>query len=146
MPTDWHGQSICMFFHDYVIKSGDDKVGFGFLHGLPDLLSKEDGNSAVQEAVSAVSLMSLAHRSNMDCLVPQARQRYGKALSLLAGDLRQRENLKEDRVLATILCMGYYEVILTLDSACIDSSRLILSIGSQRRKAPVSPRTMVLPY
>ena len=100
-----------MFFHDYVIKSSDDKVGFGFLHGLPDLLSREDGDSALREAISAVSLISLAHRSNLDRLVPQARQRYGKALSLVAGDLNRQENLKEDRVLATILCMGYYEVL-----------------------------------
>lgn len=146
MPTDWHGQSVCMFFHDYVIKSGDDKVGFGFLHGLPDLLSKEDGDSAFREAISAVSLMSLAHRSNLDCLVPQARQRYGKALSLIAGDLHQQENLKEDRVLATVLCMGYYEVLRTLWSATITSSRLTSNVGNQRRKASVSPGFVVLPH
>ena len=146
MPTDWHGQSVCMFFHDYVIKSGDDKVGFGFLDGLPDLLSKEDGDSSFQEAVSAVSLMSLAHRSNLDCLLPQARQRYGKALALTAVALRNEENLREDRVLATILCMGCYEVILTIWSACIISSRLTPNAGNQRRKASVSTRNLVLPH
>lgn len=111
MPVDWHSQSVCMFFHDYVIKPRDDKVCFGFLHGLPDLLSKDDGSSAFEEAVSSVALMSLANRSSLEYLVPQARKRYGKALSLIAEALRNQESLKDDRVLATILCLGYYEVI-----------------------------------
>lgn len=119
MPADWHAQSVCMFFHDYVIKPSDDKVCFGFLHGLPDLLSKEHGTSAFEEAVSAVALISFAHRSSLEYLVPQARQRYGRALSLIAEALRKQENLKEDPVLATILCLGYYEVTLALWGACI---------------------------
>lgn len=112
MPTDWNGQSVCLFLHDYVIKSNEDNVfGFGFLQCLPDLLQRSDDTPACQEAVSALALMSLAHRSSLEYLLPQARQRYGKSLSLVAGALRKQENLDGDAILAAVLCLGYYEVL-----------------------------------
>ena len=110
MASDWHGQAVCMFLHDYVIQASPSDIQFGFLQSLPDLCSKEDNTSVVQEAVSAVALMSLAHRSSMDHLVVQARQRYGKALKLIALALNDPEELKKDSTLAAVLCASCYEV------------------------------------
>lgn len=110
MPSDWHGQAICMFLHDDVIQLSDSTIGFGLLQSLPELCSKEDNTPVLQEAVSAVALVSLTHRSSLDYLLFQARQRYGRVLQLIANALVNHEDLKKDSTLAAILCAGYYEV------------------------------------
>ena len=45
-------------------------------------------------------------------MVPQSRQRYGKALQLLSTALRDQKDLKKDSTLATVLCLGIYEVFV----------------------------------
>lgn len=110
VATDWQGQAVCMLFYDYVIPPNDSITNFGFLPNLPDLWSKEDNASALHEVVLAIALMSLAHRSSLDYLVHQARQRYGKFLQLIAKALGSPEELKQDSVLAAILCANVYEV------------------------------------
>ncbi|CAD6575153.1 MAG: hypothetical protein ASARMPREDX12_007132 [Alectoria sarmentosa] len=44
-------------------------------------------------------------------MVPQSRQRYGKALQLLSTALRDQKDLKKDSTLATVLCLGIYEAV-----------------------------------
>ena len=114
MASDWYGQAVCMFFYDYVITSSDATTDVGYLQILPDLWNKDGNTPAYQEAVSAVALMYLAHRSNLEYLVLQARHRYGTALRLIAGALRDQEELKKDSTLAAILCAGLYEVYMKL--------------------------------
>ena len=114
MPSDWHGQAVCMFFYDFVITSKDATTDVGYLQILPDLWNKDFNTPACQEAVSAVALMYLAHRSSLDNLVFQARHHYGTALRLIAGALSSQEELKKDSTLAAILCAGLYEVCIRL--------------------------------
>ena len=114
MASDWHGQAVCMFFYDYVVTSRDATTDVGYLQILPDLWNKDGNTPAYQEAVSAVSLMYLAHRSSLDCLVLQARHHYGTALRLIAAALRDQEELKKDSTLAAILCAGLYEVCMRM--------------------------------
>ena len=111
MPTDWRAQAVSFFFNDYVIMSSDSTVGFGFLQCLPTIWSKNPEAAAYQEAVSAVALASFANRSSLDYLVIQARQRYGKALQLSNATLRKSGEVGKDSTLATILCLGIYELI-----------------------------------
>ncbi len=110
MASDWHGQAVYIFFNDYVIQTSESTVDFGFLESLPGLWAREDDTSVCREAVSAVALMSLAHRSSLNYLVIQARQRYGKALQLIAKALNNPEELGKDSTLASVLCAGYDEV------------------------------------
>lgn len=110
MASDWHGQAVCMFFHDYVVPSTHPDKQYAFLQSLPDLWANEENTPVFKEAVSSVALMSLAHRSSLDYLVVQARQQYGKVLKLIAAALSDPEELKKDSTLAAILCANYYEV------------------------------------
>ena len=111
MANDWYGQSVCMFMQDYVISSDQSPTGIGYLHGLPDLWVKNEEVSPARQAISAVALTSLAHRSSsLDYLLPQARRQYGRALKLLAQALSNPEEWKKDGTLATVLCLSVYEV------------------------------------
>ena len=111
LSIDWHSQSVCMFFRDYVIQLRDSTIGSGWLENLPDLEIEDKESSAMHQAVSAVSLTSLAHRSScFDYLVPEARQEYGKALRLVFQAMQDPKQLKQDSTLATVLCLGVYEV------------------------------------
>lgn len=114
MSPDWNHQAVCLFFHDYVIKSSEATTDFGHLQILPDLWDKEDSTPALKEAVSATALMSLGHRSSLGHLVVQARQRYGMALRLIASALSNYEEIQKDSTLAAILCAGLYEVFKLL--------------------------------
>lgn len=116
MVTDWQGQAISIFFHDYVLFPKNSALGTGYLQNVPELCSKEVEMSALYQAVSAVALTSLAHRTSLDYLSAQARQRYGIALSLLKGSLRSQEAMKTDSTLAAILCLDFYEVSYLLFS------------------------------
>ena len=109
MASDWNGQAVCMFFHDYVVPSNNSDNHFAFLQSLPDLWAKEENTPVFQEAISAVALLSLAHRSSLDYLLLQARQHYGKVLKLIAAALSNPEELKKDSTLGAILCANYYE-------------------------------------
>ncbi|KAL6722057.1 hypothetical protein ACLMJK_001162 [Lecanora helva] len=101
-----------MFFSDYVIQPKESTVGFGFLENLPSLLTKEGGASPARETVSAVALMSLAHRSScFDYLVSEARQCYGNAMRLLVKALQDPDAWHRDSTLATVLCLGAYETL-----------------------------------
>ncbi|KAL8790282.1 MAG: hypothetical protein Q9195_006440 [Heterodermia aff. obscurata] len=111
MATDWRAQAVSFFFNDYVVMSSESTVGFGFLQCLPDIWSKSPEAAAYQEAVSAVALASFAHRSSLDYLVVQARQRYGKALQLSNATLQKSAEVGKDSTLATVLCLGIYELI-----------------------------------
>ncbi len=110
MPTDWHQQAICMFLRDYVIDPLDSKINFGTLQTLPDLLSKAGPYSALSEAVSAVALTSLAHRSSLSQVVPAGRLSYGKALRRLSTIFRNNGDICGDQTLATVLCLDLYKV------------------------------------
>lgn len=59
-----------MFFHNYVINPRESGINFGYLQNLPDMIGRADDSSALSEAISAVALTSLAHRSSLDHLVP----------------------------------------------------------------------------
>ena len=111
MPTDWRAQAVSFFFNDYVIMSSESTVGVGFLQCLPAIWSKSPDAAAYQEAVSAVALASFANRSSLDYLAVQARQRYGKALQLSNVTLRESGEVGKDSTLATVLCLGIYEMI-----------------------------------
>ena len=105
-----------MFFSDYVIQPRDSMIGFGFMQGLPDLWMHDDEASPYRQTVSAVALTSLAHRSScFDYFAHEARQRYGNAMRLLMKSLQNPEEWRRDSTLATVLCLGVYEV-LTLSS------------------------------
>ena len=106
MPIDWQAQAVSFFFNDYIIAPSESTVGFGFLQGLPPMLAKGSDAGAYTEAVSAVALASFAHRSGLDHLVVQARQRYGKALQLSIQSLHRSSEVSKDSTLATILCLG----------------------------------------
>ena len=111
LRTDWHGQSVCMFFSEYVIPPDNSAVGFGFMQGLPDLWTHDDEASPYRQTVSAVALTSLAHRSScFEYLVHEARHRYGTAMRLLMIALQNPEQWSKDSTLATVLCLGVYEV------------------------------------
>ena len=111
MTTDWHGQAISMFFYDYVVVPKEPELfGTGYLQPIPDLYSKEKEMSALGQAVSAVALTSLSHRTSLDYLLNNARQRYGNALSLLEKSLRSEAAMKADNTLAAILVLDCYEV------------------------------------
>lgn len=100
-----------MFFHDYVIAHLDSKVSFGFLQNLPEMWKKGSETHAYQEAVTSVALASFAHRSSLDYLVVQARQRYGKALQLAHKVMSHGDEMRKDSTLATVLCLGFYETV-----------------------------------
>ena len=100
-----------MFFYDYVSQPTGSSNDYGSFQSLPDLWSKEENASALHEAVSAVALMSLAHRSSLGYLIGQARQHYGNFLRLTAkAIIGDQEELKKDSILAAILCANFYEV------------------------------------
>lgn len=91
-------------------------MSFGHLQTLPDMLIKTGESPALSQAVSAVALTSLAHRSCLEDLVPQARQAYGSALRSVYATFRDNPDLSSaaissDRTLITILCLDFYEVI-----------------------------------
>lgn len=77
------------------------------------MTGRADDSSALSEAISAVALTSLAHRSSLDHLVPAGRQAYGKALRLVNADLSNDAEVCNDRTLATVLCLDFYEVSQT---------------------------------
>ena len=108
--NDWLDQATAMYLYDYVVKVEDAKIGFGYLPGLPDLLSGESDASALRHAVSANALASLAQRSSMNHLMNEARRRYGLALHKIKGDLTDDAELGKDSTLATILCLDFFEV------------------------------------
>ena len=112
MQTDWYSQSLNMFLCEFVVKPQESTIGFGFLQGLPAMLTQQENeSSAMQQGVSAVALMSLAHRSScFDYLVPEARRRYGDAMHVLMKALNDPGEWKTDRTVATILCLGAFEV------------------------------------
>jgi len=97
-----------MFFHDYVINARDSRIGLGSLQSLPDLTSKAGDRSALSEAVSAVALSNLAHRTT-----PAGRQAYGKALRLFTTVLSEDPQQCDDQTVATVLCLDLYEVSRT---------------------------------
>lgn len=99
-----------MFLRDYIIDPFDSKINFGHLQNLPNLLTKANPSSALSEAVSAVALTSLAHRSSLSYIVPAGRQSYGKALRLLSTSFRENADICGDQTLATVLCLDLYEV------------------------------------
>ena len=112
VSTDWRAEAISLFFHDYVISPSESTIGFGFLQCLPTIWNKKGPETlAYREAVSAVALTSFAHRSSLDYLIVQARQRYGKALQLAHGSLQSNQEVTTDTTLATVLCLGFYETI-----------------------------------
>ena len=111
LTNDWNSQSVCIFMQDYVISSDQSATGIGYLHGLPDLWVKQEEFSSIRQAVSAVALTSLAHRSSsLDYLLPQARRQYGQALMLTLRALSNPAEWKQDSTLATVLLLGVYEV------------------------------------
>ncbi len=115
MPTDRHRQAICMFLHDYVIDAQESHMNHGHLQILPDMLVKMGESSALSQAVSAVALTSLAHRSSLGYLIPQARQAYGNALRSIHAILKNNADfsgaaIRSDHTLATILCLDLHEV------------------------------------
>ena len=109
MPTDWHQQAICQFFHDYVIPV-DSKGRGGFLVFLPDLYQQNQGAHFLVEAVQAVSMASLASRKSMPHLMIRARRSYGKALALVNMALDHEEQKKSDELQASLLLLTKYEV------------------------------------
>ena len=115
MPTDRLVQAICMSLHDYVIDPKESHMNFGHLQTLPDMLVKMGESSALSQAVSAVALTNLAHRSCLGYLIPQARQAYGNALRSIYTILKNSADssgaaLSSDHTLATILCLDLHEV------------------------------------
>ena len=117
MTSDWHDQSVCMFITDYVIQPKESTIGFGYLQGLPDLWMRQDDSSPTRQAVSAMALTILAHRSSsFDYFVPEARLRYGYAMHSLARALQDPKEWKRDHILATIFCLGVYEASLSLNN------------------------------
>ena len=99
-----------MFLRDYVIEPFESKINFGHLQNLPGLLSKAGQSSALSEAVSAVALTSLAHRSSIPYIVPAGRQAYGKALRQLSTVFKDNIDICGDQTLTTVLCLDLYEV------------------------------------
>ena len=111
MTTDWHSQAVNLFFHDYVIQPSESKMGIGYLQCLPDLWYTSAQDSALRLTVSAVALTSLANRSScFGSLLPQASQRYGKALQQFTKSLTNQDDLKKDSTLATVFLFGIHEV------------------------------------
>jgi len=102
-----------MFFHDYVINARDSRIGLGSLQSLPDLTSKAGDRSALSEAVSAVALSNLAHRTTLLYITPAGRQAYGKALRLFTTVLSEDPQQCDDQTVATVLCLDLYEVSRT---------------------------------
>ena len=113
ISTDWRQQAIAMFFHDYIIGSKESKIDFGYLQDLPDVLSRAGDSSALSEAVSAVALTNLAHRSSLPYLKSAGRQAYGRSLGLFNAVLREDTDVCSDQTLATVLCLDFYEVSST---------------------------------
>ena len=110
LPTDWHGQAISMFSQDYVVTSRTSIFDTGYLQIVPSLYASEKEMSALSQAVSAVALTSVAHRTRLDRLSAQARQRYGLALKLLREAMSDQKMVKSDSCLAAILLLDFYEV------------------------------------
>ena len=115
IPTNWQQQAIAVFFRDFVIESGESRIDFGYLQHLPDLLTRAREPSPLSEAVSAVALTNLAHRSSLSYLIPAGRQAYGSALRMLSAALTRNMDICSDQTLATVLCLDFYEVRSILD-------------------------------
>ena len=99
-----------MFFYDYVVSPEDSQIGYAYFQGLPALVSREASTSALQNAVSAISLTSLGHRSTMDHLLIEGRRHYGRALRQANVLLSNEETITTDSTMALIMCLDFFEV------------------------------------
>ena len=125
-------------------------MNFGHLQILPGLLIKTGESSALSQAVSAVALTSLAHRSCLGYLVPQARQAYGNALRSIHTILKNNVEfsgaaISSDHILATILCLDLHEVNSSPTYRdCADDALLIHRSSAARDQRGRYGRTMLI--
>ena len=128
LKLDWAHQAMCLFFFDYVISQQEARMSFGFLQGLPDLVTRAPEESLLRNAVAAVSMASLSYQSTFDYLLVEARRRYGVALQMLKTLLSRNVDLAEDSTLATVMCLDFFEVCsqrLPNDSRLLCSKRIL---------------------
>lgn len=108
LSTNWEERSIAQFFDNYVIVS---PAAFpGHLEFLPNLYSTSQDGDVLHESLLAVSMASLANMSTMRSLLHRSRVAYGRTLQLIITGISQADQDGNDRLLAAILLLQYYEV------------------------------------
>lgn len=111
MPVSAEEQAPCYFVSSYVV--GQDHTSKGHFDFLLPMMKNEPPDSHLSIAFSAVAMASLANRPNSRSrqLYNQALYQYSKALKATNLALQDPTHQKSDQTLASVLMLGFYEVI-----------------------------------
>ena len=108
LSSDWEGQALGRFFHDYILLPSTDRRGY--LELLPDLCVQNWQNDGLRESLLAASMASFANISNLGQVRTAALRHYGLALQSARETLTDRVLATSNCFLATIILLQKFEV------------------------------------
>jgi hypothetical protein len=108
LSSDWEGQALTRFFHDYILLPSTDRRGY--LEFLPDLCIQNWQNDGLREALLAASMASFANISNLGQLRTAALRHYGLALPCVRETLNDPGSARSNCFLASIILLQKFEV------------------------------------
>ena len=124
MAEDWDAQAIFYFFDAFTIQPDAARSSPGYYDWLSELYFESPQDSYLIDAAKAAAFMFLSKRSCLQSFAVQARRSYGKALMQASSNLNILEEAKSDRMIATLVLLGVYEVS---SAACSFHFQLIRS-------------------
>jgi hypothetical protein len=104
---DIEHQSICYFVDNFVILGGAGRPGY--LDFIPELYAKSSSAPYFKDALTAVSLASLATHQELQYLLPKARKIFGRAMSGMRTAMENPKTAKSDHLLASSFLFSKYE-------------------------------------
>jgi hypothetical protein len=109
MSTDWIGQSVALFFAEYVEAPDSLRSTWGFFEYLPDMY-RTSSSIHLTEAVKAAALANMANTSSIEHLNRMALRSYGKALQDLRAAINDNTRATADDTFAVLILLPVYEV------------------------------------
>lgn len=105
---NWKETAVPRFLTDYSDKSD---VVEGDLCFVKELASRPNVCPALREALSAVAYLSLTYQLHLEDLKLDAKDCFGRALSMAVHLIENISDAKQDSTLATIYLFGLYQVV-----------------------------------
>jgi hypothetical protein len=102
--------ALNFFFTNFILTPKNLETPRGHFASLPQLYVGAKADSALSLAISAISFAVYGNHPSRRHLIPQARFKYGQALTRTKEDLHDPIAVKDDETLMTVLLFGLIEV------------------------------------
>ena len=110
ITTDWEQQAPKVFFHFYTIATESDNVYGGHMSILEDYCNSFSHITYLLDALHAVALIDMSHRTRIPHLSEKAMSYRANALYSLRQALCDKAEAKKDYVLLALFLLERFEV------------------------------------